>query len=184
MLNSSVAPEHIFTLTRTAYLLMVVGILTASLTVTGCTPANMTAKTKGEVSSGMPPPLQVAAVEFTDIPMPKRREINLSKTMVVGTNDWFGRVTFDTGQSARNMFKFYAQELSNYGWKKITAVRAHTSLMTYERKNRIMTVSITPNHIHGSEVSIIMSPREQSILPSLAAPPIIRAPLNSSSTPR
>ena len=62
--------------------------------------------------------IQASIVEFSDIPMPKSREINLDKTMVVGTNVWFGRLTFDTGRSGEEMFLFYSRELKNYGWKK------------------------------------------------------------------
>ncbi len=105
---------------------------------------------------------QAAPTEFADIPVPKGRKINVDKTMVVGTDVWFGQLTFDTNYSSEAMFTFYTRELPNYGWGKITAVRAQTSFMTYERQNRIMTIAITPNRILGSEVTITVSPRERS----------------------
>ena len=184
MLNLLVLLELNTNLARNAYLLLVSSAVTASLTLGGCAPSNSTGTKNGGVSSDVPAPQQTAIVEFSDIPMPKRREINLNKTMVVGTDVWFGRVTFDTGQSAENMFIFYARELTSYGWKKITAVRAQTSLMTYERENRVLNIAITPNHIHGSEVRITVSPREQSISPATASPPIMGRPLPPPPTPR
>jgi hypothetical protein len=112
---------------------------------------------------------QAAPVEYADIPVPKGRKINVDKTVVVGTDIWYGQLTFDTSHSAESMFIFYTRELPNYGWRKITSVRAQTSFMTYERQNRVMTMAIKPNRIRGSEVMITVSPRE-------AAQPLAPAP--------
>lgn len=123
-------------------------------------------KATGANSAGQ----QSAPIEFADIPVPKGRKINVDKTMVVGTDVWFGQLTFDTSYSSEAMFSFYTRELPGYGWGKITAVRAQTSFMTYERQGRVMTIAIHPNRILGSEVTITVSPREISLPAPAPAP--------------
>jgi len=91
------------------------------------------------------------------------------------------------------MFIFYTRKLPNYGWRKITSSRAQTSLLTYDRQNRVMTMAIQPNRIRGSEVMITVSPREQATPPAPAlragapAPtpaPVTLAPPPSSPQPQ
>ncbi len=174
-------------------------ILAAALMLAGCTtraPLGGGAGNAGTSKSAAAGTGQQAKqVQFADIPVPKGRKINVDKTVVVGTDVWYGQLTYDTNHSAESMFDFYDRELPGYGWRKITSVRARTSIMTYDRQNRVMTGSITPNRIIGSEVMISVSPREgsQSPAPPPAAaapvmsqplPPASLAPLNPSPPPR
>ena len=148
-------------------------ILAAALILAGCTPRSPLG---GGASAGMSKGAagarqQARDVQFADIPVPKGRKINVDKTVVVGTDVWYGQLTYDTNHSAESMFEFYTRELPGYGWRKITSVRARMSIMTYDRQNRVLTVAITPNRILGSEVMISVSPREQP--QSLAPPPAV-----------
>ena len=183
MLNLSEVFFKIFNLTKMTSLL-IISIITLSLVIGGCTSKNFSESINEETNSGKSPGQKANMIEFSDIPIPKSKKINLDKTMVVGTKFWFGRLTFDTGQSAEQIFTFYARELTNYGWKKITAVRSQTSLMTYERENRIINIAIEQNRILGSEVRITMSPRERSIIPDNTSPPILEKPINTIRSPR
>jgi len=163
---------------------LVAGLFSLNILISSCAPGKLS---NMNIEKNSPKPIsknQASIVEFSDIPMPKSREINLDKTMVVGTNVWFGRLTFDTGRSGEEMFLFYTRELKNYGWKKITAVRAQTSLMTYEHESRILSIAIKDNPLHGSEVGITMSPKEQSIFPASSTPSINATTLPSPSKPR
>ncbi|MCH8238331.1 MAG: hypothetical protein IIC06_09185 [Proteobacteria bacterium] len=128
---------------------------------------------------------QSSQTQFGDIPVPKGRKINVDKTVVVGSQVWFGQLTYDTSHGAAAMFDFYGRELPSYGWRKITSVRAQTSFMTYDRGNRVMTIAIQENRIRGSEVTITVSPREETrppapqgaVIPGAvmpAAPPPVR----------
>ena len=105
----------------------------------------------------------------SNIPCPKGYKINVDRTVVVGTRVWFGQLTFDTSHGAGAMFDFYQRELPSYGWRKITSVRAQTSFMTYDRENRVMTIAIRENRIRGSEVTITVSPREETQPPARPA---------------
>jgi hypothetical protein len=177
MINSSVAFLKIFSVTRIVFLISL-GILTVNFVLSGCVSGNLSGTLDNKSNLNKTDSQKTKMLEFSDIPIPKSREINLDKTMVVGTELWFGRLTFETGLSAEKMFTFYIRELTNYGWEKITAVRSQTSLMTYGRNDRIINIAIEPNRIHGSEVRITMSPREQSIIPKTPPSNILETPLN------
>ena len=162
-------------------------ILAAALMLAGCTPRSPLggggkAGTSKGAAVGTQKAKQAKQVQFADIPVLKGWKINNDKTMVVGTDVWYGQLTFDTNHSAPSMFDFYTRELPGYGWHKITSVRAQTSFMTYDRQNRIMTVAIKPNRILGSEVMISVSPRDEPQSPApppAAAPPLRSAPVTS-----
>lgn len=124
---------------------------------------------------------QAAQVQYSDIPVPKGRKINIDKTTVVGTDIWYGQLTFDTNFSAEAMFNFYTRELPNYGWQKITSARAQTSFLTYDRQDRVMTMAITPNRLRGSEVMITVSPREKA--KPRAPRPVFQAPVTQTPLP-
>lgn len=138
-------------------------LIAASLALAACAPrAGPISNTAAPGKAANSAKQQAARTQYADIPVPKGRKINIDKTVVVGTDVWYGQLTFDTGHSAETMFDFYTRELPNYGWRRITSVRAQTSFMTYDRLNRVMTLAIKPNRLLGSEVMITVSPREQT----------------------
>ena len=170
MQKSAPVRAQVLPLYRFPALLPAAVILAAALILAGCTPRSplgggaSAGRAKGAAGARQ----QARDVQFADIPVPKGRKINVDKTVVVGTDVWYGQLTYDTNHSAESMFEFYTRELPGYGWRKITSVRARMSIMTYDRQNRVLTVAITPNRILGSEVMISVSPREQ---PQSPAPP-------------
>ena len=170
MQKSAPVRAQVLPLYRFPALLPAAVILAAALILAGCTPRSPLGGGAGAgMSKGAAGARQQARdVQFADIPVPKGRKINVDKTVVVGTDVWYGQLTYDTNHSAESMFEFYTRELPGYGWRKITSVRARMSIMTYGRQNRVLTVAITPNRILGSEVMISVSPREQ---PQSPAPP-------------
>ena len=201
MQKSAPVRAQVLPLYRFPALLPAAVILAAALILAGCTPRSPLG---GGASAGMSKGAagarqQARDVQFADIPVPKGRKINVDKTVVVGTDVWYGQLTYDTNHSAESMFEFYTRELPGYGWRKITSVRARMSIMTYDRQNRVLTVAITPNRILGSEVMISVSPREQhqspapppAVSPGRSAPvtsqplaPAPLAPLNPAPLPR
>ena len=61
-----------------------------------------------------------------------------------------------------NLFDFFKYRTSQFGWKEITSVRAETSVLSYSRDNRIMTIQIQSHVLHalvGTQIHITMSPR-------------------------
>ena len=142
-------------------------IAAAILVLAGCAQtAGITATTStsaGKGGKGRP-----MASQFPDIPIPKGVRRNVDKTVVVGSRTWFGQLTLTTlTHSADTMFNFYSRELPNYGWRKLATVRAPTSILSYDRENRILTIAIQASRITGSEITLTVSPREE---PQPAAP--------------
>jgi hypothetical protein len=171
-------------------------LIAASLTLAACAPgagplSRSASSAKSNPNAANTTKQQTKKVQFNDIPNLKGWKINNDKTMVVGTDVWYGRLTFDTSHSANSTFIFYTRELPNYGWRKITSTRAQTSFLTYDRQNRVLTMAISPNRIRGSEVMITVSPREQATplapTPQPGAPtpaPVTLAPPPSSPQPQ
>lgn len=147
------------------YWLISLCVIALLLVLGGCAPRAVVS-TSGATGANKAQKGQSSQTQFGDIPVPRGRKINVDRTVVVGTQVWFGQLTYDTSHGAAAMFDFYGRELPKYGWRKITSVRAQTSFMTYDRENRVMTIAIQENRIRGSEVTITVSPREETPAPA------------------
>jgi hypothetical protein len=99
---------------------------------------------------------------FADLPIPQGAKLNVDKTLVVGTQTWYGQLMLESSHSADAMYDFYSRELTNFGWQRIAAVRAPTSILTYDRENRVLAIAIQPARVYGSEITITVSPREEA----------------------
>jgi hypothetical protein len=100
------------------------------------------------------------AKEFTDIPIPGGARMDLDRTMILGPRDsWIGRLVFTSVATPNDLFEFYNRELPRFGWTGITAVRASTSVLSFQRGERIATVQISRTTLGGSEVLLTISPR-------------------------
>lgn len=111
---------------------------------------------------------------FPDIPIPEGANMIVDKTLVVGTDKWFGQLALTAGQSPVAIFDFYRNRLPQFGWDEITSVRAPTSVLTYDREDRIMQMQITSTTLRGSEILITVSPRGTP-KPRSGTAPVIRS---------
>jgi len=132
--------------------------LVVALAVVGCT---QTAQLQGGgmSSASGTAGAQPSASIFPDIPIPEGANMIVDKTLVVGTDNWFGQLALSASQSPVAMFDFYRNRLPQFGWNEITSVRAPTSVLTYDRDDRIMQMQITSTTLRGSEILITVSPR-------------------------
>lgn len=155
-------------------------LVAAVLVVSGCAQTASMAPSGG-AKGGKDGAQQPENIQYPDIPIPRGAKRNVDKTVVVGTRTWFGQLSLETGHGADAMYEFYTRQLPNYGWRKIAAVRAPTSILSYDREGRVLTIAIQPNRIRGSAVTITVSPREEPAPP--AAPgfggpaPVMPAPV-------
>jgi len=145
--------------------------MTALLVVSGCT---QTAQLQGggisnSASTGTSPNTSI----FPDIPIPEGANMIVDRTLVVGTQDWFGQLALNANQGPIAIFDFYRNRLPQFGWNEITSVRAPTSVLTYDREDRILQMQISSTTLRGSEILITVSPRGKPS-PSSSAPPVIR----------
>lgn len=124
------------------------------------------------------------AQQFTDIPIPAGARMDLDRTLILGPRDsWIGRLVYTSGAGPNDLFEFYNRELPRFGWSGITAVRAGTSVLSFQRGERIATVQITRTTLGGSEVLVTISPRGSmdggGYAPSSPIPPANRAPVQT-----
>jgi hypothetical protein len=86
--------------------------------------------------------------------------MDLDRTLVFGARDeWIGRLALTSSQGPREMFDFYKENAPKFGWQEITLVRAATSVMSYSRGERVMTVQIVNRTLRGAGIDITLSPR-------------------------
>ncbi len=103
---------------------------------------------------------QAAFTQFPDLPLPVKGEFDMDRTMVFGGGDtWFGRLAVLTPHSANDMFDFFKQQMSGFGWQEVTSIRADISVLTYARQDRVATIQIQDRTIRGSDTMITVSPR-------------------------
>ena len=145
--------------------------MAALLTVSGCTE---TAQLQvGGLAGNSAKGSQANASIFPDIPIPEGANMIVDKTLVVGTDNWYGQLALTASQGPVAMFDFYRNRLPQFGWNEITSVRAPTSVLTYDREDRIMQMQITSTTLRGSEILITVSPRGVP-KPSGGAAPVTR----------
>lgn len=120
--------------------------------------------------------------QFTDIPVPKDAEMNISETVVFGGHDaWSGQLVLDTGHNHSNMFDFFKSEMPKFGWEEITAVRTNQSVMAFTREERVATIQIESLRLGGAEVRMVVAPRNpngsQSAQRLFNNAPIVKEPV-------
>ena len=123
-------------------------------------------------------PNQPSFSQFQDIPIPPGARMNMNRTLILGTlESWIGRLVLETNLKSAHVFDFFKQRTPEFGWQEVTAVRAATSVLTYTRSNRVLTILITSRTLLGSEAVLTVSPRGPSIGSSMA-PTNPQLPLN------
>ncbi|PHS74682.1 MAG: hypothetical protein COB59_11970 [Rhodospirillaceae bacterium] len=127
--------------------------------------------------SSMPPK---AFNRFPDIPVPSGANMDMTRTIVFGSGEsWYGQLGLATGHDANSMFDFYKQELPNFAWIEITSVRAPTSVLTYERQGRVISIQLEPATLSGTKVTLTISPRGGATAAPAMAPAPMSAPVGA-----
>ncbi|MEQ8287094.1 MAG: hypothetical protein RIG26_16795 [Thalassospira sp.] len=132
----------------------------AGLSLAGCSGTNLVGNTgspNGDGKGGQPAP---AFTQFTDIPMPSNSSLDMDRSIIFGASDaWHGRLVLNSGGSQAQMYDFYEREMPNFGWSKVTVVRADISVMVYDRENRVATIKLSGGSFAGSVVDVTVSPK-------------------------
>lgn len=103
--------------------------------------------------------------QFSDIPVPPGVSMDIERSLVFGGRDeWIGRLVLTTSRDTGEIFDFYKQNAPQLGWQEITLVRSGTSVLTYTRGERVMTVQITNRTLRGSEINLTVSPRGKKVM--------------------
>ena len=107
------------------------------------------------------PAEQLSFAKFKDIPIPEGSVMDMKNTVIFGSDEeWFGRLSLIPNLSHAETFDFFRYEMPNLNWKEITNVRATSSVLSYEKNARIVTIQIA-NSYGKTLCSINMSPKKQ-----------------------
>ena len=103
--------------------------------------------------------------QFSDIPVPPGVSMDIERSLVFGgREEWIGRLVLTTSRGTGEIFDFFKQNAPQLGWQEITLVRSGTSVLTYSRGERVMTVQITNKTLRGSEINVTVSPRGKQVM--------------------
>ena len=147
-------------MTQTAKPLSVL-IVSGALLLGGCAGTiGLPASAKKSDGSDAAAP-QSSFAQFSDIPIPSGAKMDLEKSLVLGSNEaWIGRLVMNSAHNTAAMFDFFKQRSGEFGWQEVTSVRSKTSVLTFTRGERVMTIQIEGLTISGSEMNITVAPRE------------------------
>ena len=107
------------------------------------------------------PPEQLSFAKFKDIPIPDGAIMDMENTIIFGSDEeWFGRLAINPRLSHAETFDFFRYEMPNLNWKEITNVRSTSSVLSYEKENRVVTIQIT-NSYGKTLCAVNMSPKKQ-----------------------
>ena len=107
------------------------------------------------------PAEQLSFAKFKDIPIPDGSVMDMNNTVIFGSDDeWFGRLALIPNLSHAETFDFFRYEMPNLNWKEITNVRSTSSVLSYEKENRVVTIQIT-NSYGKTLCAVNMSPKKQ-----------------------
>ncbi len=149
--------------------IIMMATLALGTAIGGCAPttglnpnAAPAGQAQGASANGAAAAPEKAFNRFPDIPVPTNAEMDTTRTLVFGSGEtWYGQLGLDTGHSSDSMFDFYKQELDGFGWQEVTSVRAPVSVLTYDRKGRILSIQIeqASKLSRKAKVTITVSPR-------------------------
>ena len=130
------------------------------LVLSGCNTKNVPLLSSGVSGTEGLPADQLSFANFKDIPIPDGSVMDMANTVIFGSDEaWFGRLTIFPNKSHAETFDFFRYEMPNLSWKEITNVRSTSSVLSYERNDRVVTIQISNNY--GKTLcSISMSPKK------------------------
>ena len=163
MLNRSPRVKYRGVFTAVFTVVVATSLLTAcskNLTETFGQGISMSPSEPSVNKDGIPQMVQPAFAQFQDIPIPNGAKMNMERTLILGEREaWIGRLVIDSQSPQASLFDFFKHRTGQFGWQEITSVRSATSVLSYSKENRIMTIQIQSQPIIGTQVDITMSPK-------------------------
>mgnify|MGYP001200334158 CR=1 FL=1 len=131
------------------------------LLLSGCTKNGIPLMSSSISGTEGLPPEQLSFAKFKDIPIPDGAVMDMKDTIIFGSDEeWFGRLTIIPNLSHAETFDFFRFEMPNLSWEEITNVRATSSVLSYQKNQRVVTIQIF-NSYGKTVCSINMSPKKQ-----------------------
>ena len=136
-------------------------VLSCFLILSSCNKSGVPLLSTGVSGTEGLPAEQLSFAKFKDIPIPDGSIMDMNNTVIFGSDDeWFGRLSLIPNLSHAETFDFFRYEMPNLNWKEITNVRSTSSVLSYEKENRVVTIQIT-NSYGKTLCSVNMSPKKQ-----------------------
>ena len=136
-------------------------VLSCFLILSSCNKSGVPLLSTGVSGTEGLPAEQLSFAKFKDIPIPDGSVMDMNNTVIFGSDDeWFGRLSLVPNLSHAETFDFFRYEMPNLGWKEITNVRSTSSVLSYEKENRVVTIQIS-NSYGKTLCSVNMSPKKQ-----------------------
>ena len=121
-------------------------------------PATTIPSTDGATLAGNSP---AVANSYADIPISANVQLAVDKSMLLNTGEqWIGRAVLKSKLDTVQAFEYYMANMPSQGWINITSVQSETSVLTYEKGNRVATIQIKRGTLSGSQISVTVSPRD------------------------
>ena len=99
--------------------------------------------------------------QFSDIEFPPETDLDLTKSVVVGSDEnWFGQIYFDSELDANSVFNYFKENMPNTGWFLISEQQGNIIMLVYEKDLRTATLMISRKRA-GSETVLAVAPRAQ-----------------------
>lgn len=97
-----------------------------------------------------------------DVPIPSNSKLDHDRSLILNTPDrWTGRIVLEADPPMSKLFAYYGTEMPKLGWTPVARVLGGTSVLTFIRGERVVTVQISPNSMtDGSVVTVTMTPRD------------------------
>ena len=136
-------------------------LVLTTLVLASCNRAGVPMLSTGVSGTEGLPAEQLSFAKFKDIPIPDGSVMDMNNTVIFGSDEeWFGRLALVPNLSHAETFDFFRYEMPNLNWKEITNVRSTSSVLSYEKEQRIVTIQIS-NEYGKTICSINMSPKKQ-----------------------
>jgi len=96
-------------------------------------------------------------LKFRDIPMADGTVMDLAKSSVYGDPyNWTGDLSLIAPYTFDGMYDFYNTEMKRFGWMPIGVVKGKYTIMTFLRRNRLLTIQIMRDDDKGSQITLTM----------------------------
>ena len=116
------------------------------------------ATTDGATLAGNSP---AVANSYADIPISANDQLAVDKSLLLNTGEqWIGRAVLKSKLDTVQAFEYYMANMPSQGWINITSVQSETSVLTYEKGNRVATIQIKRGTLSGSQISVTVSLRD------------------------
>lgn len=101
------------------------------------------------------------ALQITDVLLPPGAKLDTESSLIIGSADrWFGRVVLKTDSPTVQTYNHFYNGMPSFGWNLITALQAKTSILSFQRGERIALIQIETASLGSTVVTINISIRQ------------------------